>query len=298
MTYFFVGGAQRSGTTLLQGILCADEATNPLIYEAFLFRFVVDAYRNGKQFFDLRGKDYFTDFEAYRSFHGRTVADFLEQTRNRYAPAAHLVLKEPYLAMRFPEIHELVPEAKLLLIVRDPRDVAASLVEVGEKMKSQGRANEFTTRDMAEIAKHYKSFYRPAMRIQTPAFRDNLRVVKYENLVLDTVAEIERLRRFTGLELRDLDTGGLWKDSKWDFDKMAEWDLHRPWASDLWGKGMSAQRVGRYKTVLQDDEIQALEEACTDVFHLFGYKKTGEEEESAAIVAPEDTGQAHDETAA
>ena len=283
MGYFFVGGAQRSGTTLLQGILCSDETTNPLIYEAYLFRFVVDAYVNGKPHFERRGPDYFPDFEAYRSFHARTALDFLEQTRNRYAPAAHLVLKETYLTMRFPDLHELIPDAKFLLIVRDPRDVAASLIQVGERMKSQGRENEFSTRDMDAIARHYKSFYEPAMRTPTPAFRKNLQVVKYEDLVTDTPTEIERLRGFTGLEFKDLDNEDFWAGSKWDFKKMEEWGLHRPWSSELWGKGMSSDRVGRYREIMTDDEIAAIERQCADVFHLFGYQAGTE---TAPAVAP------------
>ena len=34
MSYVFIGGCMRTGTTLLQSILCGDGATNPLIPEA------------------------------------------------------------------------------------------------------------------------------------------------------------------------------------------------------------------------------------------------------------------------
>ena len=34
MNYVFIGGCARTGTTLMQSILCSDSATNPLIPEA------------------------------------------------------------------------------------------------------------------------------------------------------------------------------------------------------------------------------------------------------------------------
>ncbi len=272
MTYFFVGGCQRTGTTLLQSVVCSDETTNPLIYESFLLLHLVEAYAKGKLHYEVRGKDYFADPQAYRLFHRQWVTAFLESTRNRYAPAANLVLKEINLTKLFPLLHELIPEAKFLLIVRDPRDTIASLIKVGERMGAEGRQNLFAGRDMSRLAEYYKSFYRPCLKVQDPKFRKNLMVVKYENLVGDTETELERIRRFTGLELKDFKANQAWTRSQVDFEELKAWDLHRPWDSDLWGKKLSPKRVGSYKQVLTDEEARAVAQECADVFHVFAYE--------------------------
>jgi 2-phosphoglycerate kinase len=53
-TIIFVGGAARSGTTLLQAILCSSPETNHLIPESVIFRTIVEAYmavkRNAEKF--------------------------------------------------------------------------------------------------------------------------------------------------------------------------------------------------------------------------------------------------------
>ncbi len=281
MTYFFVGGCQRTGTTLLQSVLCTDETTNPLIYESFLLLHLIEAYAKGKLHYEVRGKDYFADPQAYRLFHRQWVTAFLETTRSRYAPAAHLVLKEISLTKLFPLLHELIPEAKFLLIVRDPRDAIASLVKVGERMGAAGRRNIFVERDMVRLAEYYKSFYRPCLKIQDPKFRRNLKVVKYEDLVGDTEAELDRIRNFTGLELKDFRVNKAWKRSHVDFEELKAWDLHRPWDSDLWGKKLSPKRVGSYTQVLTGEETRILESECADVFHVYGYEKSGPEADGA-----------------
>ena len=41
MTYFFIGGCPRSGTTLLQNIICSNTKVNPLIGEVgYLYHLV------------------------------------------------------------------------------------------------------------------------------------------------------------------------------------------------------------------------------------------------------------------
>ena len=45
----FIGGSARSGTTLLQNILCTSKETNPLIPESAPFRFLAESYINIKR---------------------------------------------------------------------------------------------------------------------------------------------------------------------------------------------------------------------------------------------------------
>lgn len=285
MTTFFVGGAQRSGTTLLQGLLCSSEKTNPLIYECFLLHHIVHAYSRGRKNFDEFGPAYFNDIAAFQAFYARVVSDFLEQTRARYAPAEHLVFKETNLTRDFHELFDLVPNAKYIISVRDPRDVVASLIGVAEKLPDGNVNKWFVERDMKRLAGYYKGFYRAVLVAPHPAFRQNLLFVKHENLVANPQQEVARISEFTGLPI-DLDGGTApWKRNEWNFDELSRWKI-TGWRSDLWGKEISDSNVGKFRDKLTEDELAILDEELRDVYQVFGYSETGAAGPSSAFAAP------------
>lgn len=273
MTYFFVGGSQRAGTTLLQSIICSDDTTNPLLQEAMYFRSIISTYQLGKTILTTKLKDYFTNLEELRNFNATWAKAFLEHTLHRYAPIKHLVLKEPHLTMLFPEIYELVSDTKFLIIVRDPRDTIASMIEVGERLASQGYQDIFTTifttRDIKQLCNHYKSFYAPSIHYQIPDFQNQLLYIKYELLVNNPESEIDRLKSFTGLTLNKFNQKATWQNSQIDFSATSP--DYNPWYTELYGKAISATQVNRYHQILTETEISTIEQECADALQIFGY---------------------------
>ena len=194
MALFFIGGSQRSGTTMLQTILCQDESVNPLIQEPKYFRHLISAYKFGKDSFKGETRDYFTDMAEYTAFNTRIVRSFLKQTRALFPGTKHLVLREPHLTMLFPELAELLPAARFICVVRDPRDVIASMIEVGQRLDHPSlnqdvMARLFRSRDMAAISRHFLSFYKPVLRCRQPGFRRRLHFLRYEELVKNSDTE-------------------------------------------------------------------------------------------------------------
>ncbi|MEQ8952888.1 MAG: sulfotransferase, partial [Gammaproteobacteria bacterium] len=116
MSLIFVGGSQRSGTTVLQQLLCADQDASPRLAEASYLRMLVSTYQQARLDFDHDTSSYFRDLEQFRNFHASVVNIFLNRTLNAHYPARHLVLKEPHLTPLFPALFDLVPNAQFVLI--------------------------------------------------------------------------------------------------------------------------------------------------------------------------------------
>ncbi|MBT4426023.1 MAG: sulfotransferase [Rhodospirillaceae bacterium] len=280
MTYFFVGGSQRSGTTVLQSVLCADAETNPMIHEASYFRAMIEAYQRGKAIVDSQAGHYFTDRNDLCRFNASWVEAFLKMTLERYPPAKHLVLKEPHLTILFPEIFELAPDSRFIVIVRDPRDVIASMLTVGERLAQQGVESKFAKRDVAELVNVYKSFYAPCMNYRSEDFRQQILLLRYEQLVTEPLVAFDKLRDFTGLKLENADPSKGWKlegatpsdkaqESPASDTKLAPVD--DAWGTSLHGNALSPESIGRYQQVLSAEEIQTIETEGADAFRLFNY---------------------------
>jgi hypothetical protein len=250
-------------------ILCSDRTTNPALREAHYLREMVQAYRQGKQHFNtLEGGHFFTDLEDLRQFSARWVQAFLDKLAVRYAPASHLVIKSFLMSIMFPAVFELLPEARFLISVRDPRDIACSQIDVGERQRQQGQNVRFP-RDVTRLSRENCHYYLPSMTYQHPRFRSQVLFVRYEDLVQRPDAQIERLRGFTGLALEDYNPADTWTDAGRDF--RSDRESGDPYINELYGAGVSASRVGRYQAMLAPAEIRAIETECAPIFSAFGY---------------------------
>jgi len=168
MKTIFVGGSQRSGTSMLLRLLCTHPTCNRPAKESSYLRTLLQAYRHGRNDFDNDTQAYFHSFESFKQFNQTIVNTIVENLAelNPKTPDVEVdtvVTKEPHMTMFFPELHELLPAAHFVLIVRDPRDIIASMVDVGERMKRQGTAHFFQNRDMKQLSNLVKSFYAPSL---------------------------------------------------------------------------------------------------------------------------------------
>ncbi|QXD16009.1 sulfotransferase [Rhodocaloribacter litoris] len=267
----FVGGAARSGTTLMETLLCQAPTSNPKLPEAHYLRCLMAAYRLAKGSIQHQVPQFFDSEEDFRRYNAGLVKQFIERTRARVGGSAHLVLKDPKMTKTFPEVYELLPSARFICMVRDPRDVVASLLKVGEKMLAQGR-NDFVAqatrgRDLVALCRYLMAFYAPLWTVQEERFWDRMLFVRYEDLVQNPEGILDEVQEFTGLELKlpdgeRLDTGTV------DFERKAQ----NPRFSELYGKQVSRARVGAYAGVLRPEEVRVVEQACADFMRLFRYE--------------------------
>lgn len=186
---FFVVGAQRSGTTLLRLMLMH----HPAICRCFELEYVAPA---------IAGRSDFPDGESYRRFlaprfdyrtSGLTAEpglDFAETARGflRQVQAAD---GRPVVGAtvhhHFDELPRVWPDARYVHLLRDPRDVARSCVEMGWGGNAWAGA---------EVWLDARTAWRRLCE-RVPA--DRRMEVRYEDLVARPEAELARITDFLGL---------------------------------------------------------------------------------------------------
>jgi len=270
----FIGGCMRSGTTLLQRVLCGGRATHPILAECQYLVALLAAYREGRKGFALFGADYFGDLAGYDAFNRGILENFLANLRRRVGGPRHLVLKRPELAFHFSDLALLLPEARFLLVARDPRDAVASMVEVGKRHADRGVTGPLVAmgRDMDRLSGFFLDYYRDSYT-NTGTLTGRLMTLRYEDLVADPDATLRQLEGFTGIELGrgalaapDPATASrTWQSMATDpAYSGAFWSEN--WMADLTGDS-----VGRYREALSAAEIATIESRCAGFARSFRY---------------------------
>ncbi len=269
MQFLFTGGSQRSGTTLLQKFLCMDSATTPKLAEASYLRMMMQAYAQGKEDFDHDTKSYFSNLDDFRHYNAGIIYSFLNRTLAQFPQASSLVLKEPHLTPLFPQLFELVPDARFIITMRDPRDIMASMIEVGIRMQQQGQQHFFQQRDIKYLSDYIKTFYAPTLNNQDQTFRDRCLVIRYEDLVKNTADTKKALSSFTGLAMDFDENSKLNPNAHKDEDNNQP--RYQPWITDNNSKDINPSSIGHYQSVLTDAEIELANKHCADILQLFQY---------------------------
>lgn len=193
----FLGGAPRSGTTLLQNML----DTHPEILGGPEFLHLPDiiGLRSKLQASVARGWiSLICSSEEVDDRIRDLITGFLLTFADRHG-AKYLSEKTPENVLVFPRLVELFPGSRFVHVIRDPRATVASLLEVGRKARRKGeRPAPFTVNEDAAI-RHVRRCLEAGFAASNAA-PDRVYTVVYEKLVRDPESEGRALCRFLGVE--------------------------------------------------------------------------------------------------
>lgn len=263
MKLILIGGGQRSGTTLLQTLL-ANALGSPNLPEAHILSDILVAYKRAKEFGNKTSFFYPTDdglLSFFRSFAERHVADITAGSK-----PGTLVLKDPNFVQSLDEAAALFPDAIRIVCMRDPRDIAASFVQIGQRQTAT-KPGKYEKRDILFISKKILASYQPLLAA-VPA---GVVMVRYEDLASDPKASLQALGRDTGLKL-SLDRI---EDAAW-LDAPARHEA--AWISELEGAKPSPASIGSFKRVLLGEEVAIVQRVCQPIMRQFAYMPTDDVE--------------------
>jgi hypothetical protein len=192
-----VGGAPRSGTTLVQNLL--DSHPQILGGPEFLhlpeIAAVHDAVRRSAEagWIDAFGDGAFVN------------ARFAELIENLLLPLAdqhdckYLSEKTPQNVLAFESMLEILPEARFIFVLRDPRAVVSSMLQVGRRASAHDRAVGPAYRSLGASVRFVRNCI-AAGRSAESAAPQRVLIVEYEKLVADPEAQTRRMCAFLCLD--------------------------------------------------------------------------------------------------
>jgi ketosteroid isomerase-like protein len=190
----FLVGARRSGTNWLQRMVCAHPDTVAIPSETHLFSHglapLAARFQHGAVGSPKTARVYLPRDDAHDLL--RDVADkVFGDLAAALAPGARLIVERtPWHVYHLDLIGAVYPDAHVVHIVRDGRDVARSLL-----------SQEWGPTKMSEAAEEWRSAW-AAAREHGPALA-HFREVRYEDLLADPARRLPELYRWLGLDDRD-----------------------------------------------------------------------------------------------
>lgn len=185
----FIVGARRSGTYWLQRIVCAHPAVAEVPSETYVFSHGIAPLMERFQYEDRESQEVgqvYADRErvigAVRALCDTIFGEFAQAGEDRVAE------RTPAHVHHLPLIAEVYPDAHFVHIVRDGRDAVRSLV-----------AQPWGPATVAEAAEEWRSSVAAGLAA-APALGDRLLEVRYEELLSEPRAQIERLYSHLGLD--------------------------------------------------------------------------------------------------
>src|SRR5918997_1747039 len=252
----WIFGSGRSGSTWLRSMM-EDLDGHQVWEEPMVGRLFGDFYDQTKEV-DLRRPD-FVMADATRKGWTRSIRNFTLDCAGYACPRLgaddYLVVKEPNGSMGAPLLMEALPESRMILLIRDPRDIVSSvldgarrgswLYEWGEKggWKENALADEDPDGFVKRRARTYLHHAGAAKRAYD-AHRGPKTLVRYEDLRADTLAV---MRRMYGDLSVSVDANGLERaveKHSWENipkEKKGEGKFYRKGASGGWREDLTSE---------------------------------------------------------
>lgn len=235
----FVMGLPRTGTTLLERILSShSEIASAGELVAFprelekSFSFQQNPISPAKQGFFSHSLD--IDFDSL----GKR---YLQRALTRVHARHYFVDKLPFNFLNIGYIHQALPNAKLILMVRNPMD---SCYSIYKSLFNRGYSFSY---DLESIARFYVSF-RKLIDHWNAVLGQSFLTVRYEDLVTGPRQNIEKILQYCGLE---------WQDNCLDFYKNA--DASTTASASQVRQPMYTSSIGNWKNYrLQLDTVEKI----------------------------------------
>lgn len=273
-----IGGAMRSGTTVIHRALCTAENSNPYISESWFLSDIMRLYRWNLTRYDVRHADQFGHVRNFRELIWLNVRQYILTVSVKYNDPELLILKHPELTYYFHELAEHFPNFRFIVIVRDPRDVIASIMEVAKRHHQSKIASPQTAlKNIRQYCESYFAYYANVFN-HAESFGNRLIFIKYEDFMQEPGRELARISQFSGARYdQDRAMDFLPEHAaaaNFDKDAREQDPFSGAFWSDAYTQPISTERIARYKNTLSDAQVEEIEQHLHHFGKRFAYWPT------------------------
>ena len=261
----YVVGPPRSGSTLVYNSLCSSKLFNPSLPENhlvpnFLKYFVQQLIRNHKE-----KNLIFDSNDDTLNYFKICINNYFEKICNKYE-TSNLALKSILLVSEMHVLNLLFPDSKFILMIRDPKDIISSMINISIKEKENNLKSQYP-RDMKILSnflnEKYSSFFNPS---NLEFINKKVFVVKYEEFIFNPKEIMNNIMKKFNFNFIYEDNHNYWDNSLNLFPEEKS-----PFHSSLWNKPISQSKKGDYKNILNEHEIMEINEYCKKIINFFNY---------------------------
>lgn len=267
--FVFIIGAPRSGTTWLQAMIGSHPAVCTLDELKLFDLFTGPWEKSWKHLIELQktaggGRRGLSILWAENEFYD-FLREFLERVYSSVLatkPDATIILdKTPGYSNYVEHINRLIPQAKFIHLIRDGRDVAASL-----RAASRGWGKLWAPKRIESGAHLWKSTLLDARKASR--YGERYIEFRYEELLADGTAKLQDAFEFIGVSVTKEQTERIYKDHCFDSMKyestgVASFGL----PAGFFRKG----QAGNWRTELHANERYMLHDTAGDLLCELGY---------------------------
>lgn len=260
LSLILIAGPPRSGTTWLHRELSKAEGVSDFLPECTLLTQQLALYSRTLGSCDpQRFAAYFGTPEALVSVYREQVSRMLDLTAslNVTSDTRTLILKDPELSHVLSSLDDVMPAHQLVVLMRDPRDVIASIKRVGQR-----KGEVWDIRKSTELIYGY---YHVINLYRQKVGKKKARIVRYEDLVKDKLNDLR-----DSLKLPRPAEGA---DESVAANVESRLSKSDPFFSELYLKPTTTDAVGSYAATLEKDEAAHIEHIFAGVMKDWGYAK-------------------------
>jgi Sulfotransferase family len=255
----WIFGSGRTGSTWLSSMM-GDMEGHALwgepwvgtLFGNYYYRGVDERRRNSKQFIMGRYKE--TWLGAIRNF----VLDMARTIFPALSEDEYLIIKEPNGSVGAPLMMEALPESRMILLVRDPRDVVASSMdgkseggwnyEKNKQLYLEGRKRS-SSENPDNFAKQRARRFLEGMGKAKEAYdaHKGLKVlVRYEELRADTLGTMKRMYSTLGIDVDERNLAQVIEKHSWGSipeDQKGQGKFYRKATPGSWREDLTPEQV-------------------------------------------------------
>ena len=223
----WIFGSGRSGSTWLRSMMGELEGAG-VWEEPMVGRLFGEFYSRAPKD-NLRSADFVMGDPIRRGWI-RSIRNFVLDgalySNPRLGSGEYLIIKEPNGSVGAPLLMEALPESRMILLVRDPRDVVASVLDAAteggwlyESREGKTNASRKSGRRPNAFVRERANVYRRGVESAWRAYdahKGPKVLVRYEDLRADTMNEMRRIYAVLGIAVEDEDLRRAVEKHSWE----------------------------------------------------------------------------------